>query len=328
MKIGYFLLSGLFLMFGNTLVQADSTTHGYCSPIVAGENNRITVTCSKPTIPRPALDSLEKRLEQYLQENFKLVSTAEDAQKLIFDLQQQVDNWAKRYHELAASNEGSLLKEPNNSLFKYAKIALENGDFENVAKLYQNSARDHEEQTKKIEILKKSIGVLQEKESQTIDLSARDRFNAGTAYELNFQPIVALKEYAKAYKHRPDNFNYAFQYAWLSQKQNQRRQAEDVYSKLIDSVRKTKPLDEEQLGKLTMLLNNLANLVADDTQRRAEAEEHYNEALTIRRKLAEDNPQVYLPDVAMTLNNLANLVGDDTQRRSETEEIYNEALEN
>ena len=38
-----------------------------------------------------------------------------------------------------------------------------------------------------------------------------------------------------------------------------------------------------------------------------EAEEAFAEALEIRRKLAEANPDAYLPYVASTLNNLANL---------------------
>ncbi|PSB23910.1 hypothetical protein C7B82_29470 [Stenomitos frigidus ULC18] len=39
----------------------------------------------------------------------------------------------------------------------------------------------------------------------------------------------------------------------------------------------------------------------------ATAQGSYEEALQIRRTLAESNPRTYLPDVAMTLNNLANL---------------------
>jgi len=39
-----------------------------------------------------------------------------------------------------------------------------------------------------------------------------------------------------------------------------------------------------------MTLNNLALLMADDTSRRGEAEQAYQEALTIRQTLAKDNP--------------------------------------
>jgi hypothetical protein len=48
----------------------------------------------------------------------------------------------------------------------------------------------------------------------------------------------------------------------------------------------------------------------------SEGEQAYQEAPTIRRQLAQANPQAYLPDVAMTLNNLGNLYRA-TQRLSE-----------
>ena len=56
-----------------------------------------------------------------------------------------------------------------------------------------------------------------------------------------------------------------------------------------------------------------------------EAEQAYGEALAIYRKLAETNPDAYLPDVAMTLNNLA-LLYSGTQRMREAEQAYGEAL--
>ena len=51
----------------------------------------------------------------------------------------------------------------------------------------------------------------------------------------------------------------------------------------------------------------------------------YEEALTIRRRLAEANPQTYLPDVAMTLNNLA-ILQADTNEFPAALEAYTEAL--
>ena len=57
-----------------------------------------------------------------------------------------------------------------------------------------------------------------------------------------------------------------------------------------------------------------------------EAETLYSEALSSYRQLANDNPTVYLPDVAGTLNNLGNLVAKDGQRREEAETLYREAL--
>ena len=58
----------------------------------------------------------------------------------------------------------------------------------------------------------------------------------------------------------------------------------------------------------------------------AEAEAYYNRALIIYRRLAQENPQAYEPDVATTLNNLA-ILYQNTQRFNESEKMYQEALE-
>ena len=56
-------------------------------------------------------------------------------------------------------------------------------------------------------------------------------------------------------------------------------------------------------------LNNLAILDGEQS-REEEASREYEEALTIRRELAQRNPEAYLPYVATTLNNLGNLYSE------------------
>jgi tetratricopeptide (TPR) repeat protein len=71
-----------------------------------------------------------------------------------------------------------------------------------------------------------------------------------------------------------------------------------------------------------MTLNNVAILYSV-TQRQAEAEGAYKEALAIRRDLAAQNPEAYRPDVAMTLHNVAYLYSA-TQRLAEAEGTFKE----
>jgi hypothetical protein len=61
------------------------------------------------------------------------------------------------------------------------------------------------------------------------------------------------------------------------------------------------------------------------TQRLGEAEKVLQEALGIRRKLAEDNPAAYLPDTSETLNDLGDFY-HDTQHQAEAEKVLQEAL--
>lgn len=61
-------------------------------------------------------------------------------------------------------------------------------------------------------------------------------------------------------------------------------------------------------------LNNLGNIFSELGDRGG-AREATQEALDIRRKLAEKHPEAFLPDVAMTLNNL----GEDLSELGDTE---------
>jgi len=71
-------------------------------------------------------------------------------------------------------------------------------------------------------------------------------------------------------------------------------------------------------------LNNLG-LLWHDKNEFEKAEKSFEEALNIRRKLAQANPQTYLPDVAGTLNNLG-LLRHDKNKFEKAEKPYQEAL--
>ena len=72
----------------------------------------------------------------------------------------------------------------------------------------------------------------------------------------------------------------------------------------------------------------MGNLPADYASSEAAvfaAEKAYQEALEIRRKLAQENPQTFLSDVGMTLNNLAVLQRAKNEF-DKAEKAYQEAL--
>jgi tetratricopeptide (TPR) repeat protein len=154
----------------------------------------------------------------------------------------------------------------------------------------------------------------QQTESAGVDY-ARELYTLGKIHELRFEWPQALEAYRQSWERGGDP-EYGFYYAWFAQKLNHFGEAGAVYEGLL-RVHK-EPTDR------AMTLNNLAILYSD-TQRMQEAERAYGEALAIRRKLAEANPDAYLPDVATTLNNFANLYRD-TQRMQEAERAYGEAL--
>ena len=57
-----------------------------------------------------------------------------------------------------------------------------------------------------------------------------------------------------------------------------------------------------------------------------EAEELYQEALKIRRNLAEENPEVYLPELQLVCDNLTALL-EKTGRREEADNLRREVAE-
>jgi len=94
-------------------------------------------------------------------------------------------------------------------------------------------------------------------------------------------------------------FNNLFEYAYFLQQHNQHNEAERYYQEAMK--RFGRELDAPTRAGT---LNNLGNLQRDKNEFE-DALKSYKEALEIRRKLAQSNPQSYLPDVAMTLINLS-----------------------
>ncbi len=142
-----------------------------------------------------------------------------------------------------------------------------------------------------------------------------DLYELGVIHELRFEWLQALEAFREAWDigHDPE---HRFKYAYFAQKLNRFNEAIGAYEGLLHIY--TEPVDR------AAALNNLAALYRA-TQRMKEAEQAYAEALATYRKLAEANPEAYLPNVATTLNNLANLYSD-TQRMKEAEQAYAEAL--
>ncbi|SHI83379.1 tetratricopeptide repeat protein [Pseudozobellia thermophila] len=113
-----------------------------------------------------------------------------------------------------------------------------------------------------------------------------------------------------------ENYNTTFNYAFFLQRHRQILQAEGVYEKALNHI-------SNEFQKST-ILNNLG-LLQHDKNEYGRAEKSFGEALVIRRKLAEGDSLVYLPQVLTTLNSLANLQRDKKEH-GKAEQSYNEAL--
>ena len=96
---------------------------------------------------------------------------------------------------------------------------------------------------------------------------------------------------------------------------------------LLDRFEKTM----DYFGQSLRAERNIENLFAyayflHHHNQYSQAQPLYEESLQIRRQLAQQNPQTYLPDVAMTLNNLASLYSAKNEF-SQAQPLYEDALQ-
>jgi tetratricopeptide (TPR) repeat protein len=143
----------------------------------------------------------------------------------------------------------------------------------------------------------------------------RELFELGTIHELRQEFPEALAAYRESWEQSSDT-EYGIKYAHFAAKLNHHAEAIRAYEALL--------LTYKDPSDRAYTLNNLGILYLG-TQRMKEAEQAYDEALAIYRKLAETNSDAFMPDVAITLNNIANLYSD-TQRMKEAEQVYAEVL--
>src|SRR3972149_6589339 len=94
------------------------------------------------------------------------------------------------------------------------------------------------------------------------------------------------------------HFDNLFEYACFLQQHKQHNEAERYYQEAMKRFG-----SELDAPTRATTLNNLG-LLQYRKNEFEDALKSYKEALEIRRKLAQSNPQTYLPDVAATLNNL------------------------
>jgi tetratricopeptide (TPR) repeat protein len=129
----------------------------------------------------------------------------------------------------------------------------------------------------------------------------------------------AQETYTVTLESAPDSFQANFAYANFSQNLRRYDQAARGYKKSLDLARRG--------GNQTDVASTLNNFgILDSAQNRMEeARQAYEEALKIRRQLAQQNPETYLADVATTLNNLGTLNGVQ-YRMEEAHQAFEEAL--
>ena len=102
------------------------------------------------------------------------------------------------------------------------------------------------------------------------------------------------------------NYNYVVCYAFFLQGQNKHEKAVFWYKVALNHIN-----NESQKGDI---LSKLA-IIQQARNEYTLAVSNINEAITIKRSLARENPKIYLPDLARDLNNFG-LIQEAKSKRS------------
>ncbi|MFM8332555.1 MAG: tetratricopeptide repeat protein [Candidatus Methylumidiphilus sp.] len=292
-------------------------------------------------IPPAALAALESHLAQQLR-------GSRSPGALLYSQRLDIADWERQYRRQSQNLAADLRHTPHDPMLQAARQAWAAGELEQAAQLLEQRLLD----------APPPAGTL---------LGA-GAYAVGVAYQLALKPLSALPYLLKARDQQTDSFAYGFAYAWALHKQNRRPDAEAAYrealrlaraeparpdhvaqvlvplanllgedsrrraeaeSLLREAVQRLRPLALEQpdaLPDLAVALDTLAAWLRDSRQPTA-AEGFFQDALKAYRRLAQDDPERYLPDVAAALNSLGFLLAEDSRRHGEAQAAYQEALQ-
>ncbi len=191
----------------------------------------------------------------------------------------EANGWKERYQDL----ETRLAAEGENRvLAQQARKLLEKGDLDAAARLFDR--------------------VIEQQNKELGDL-AENLFNRAQIASLQFRPTEALGFLAQAYKYKPDNPQYAHEYALVLLHEGRWDEAERVLVTQIQILQQ-KEATENSSEYLAKALNNLGTLQID-TLRFGDAVRSFSEAEGIYRRLVQFNRSKFLPYLAAALGNKA-----------------------
>jgi tetratricopeptide (TPR) repeat protein len=225
------------------LSQSTASTGGRCSPAITQTGGNVTITYQSNSCPE--LDaSTAAQVKAFLRKFPKTVDRLNELlDKKDVELKErakEVQDWIMKYSEL----EKQLAAQGDDSeLSRRAAALLRDNDLNGAGKLLDE--------------------IISRGESR-LDVLAQDFFNRGRVYELEFRTDQAVGQYQKAMQYRPENTQYAFDYAFALAVQNRHAEATVEYERLAAKFRKlAKDNPAAYLPNLALTLNNLGDLYRD-----------------------------------------------------------------
>jgi len=237
----------------------------------------------------------------------KRVKELEDTQQATAAALTKVQQERDQAKALAEKYSEELAKNPpgqNTELYQQAKRLFVEGKVEEAIQLLDEE----------------KLHQLDEEARKSVENAVQPRLLKAQLLTVQLRFKDAEKAFLQAIKIAPDSFDANFAYADFTQNLNDFKKAKAAYGRCSELARKTGNNDA-----LATTLNNLG--IVDSAQHRIEdARKEYEEALQIRRELAEKNGEAYLPDLAVIRNNLG-VLDHDQHRLDEARKEYKEVLQ-
>ena len=202
----------------------EQKTAGWCAPAVADIKGNVTINCQ----------GVDPKAQARLNELLDL----KDLQ--LTDRIKEAEDWARKYRELLERLESQA---DDSESAKRAESLIREGQFEEAGRLLD-------------EIIERGEAVVRR--------TARNHFNRGNLFQLQYQPVKALADLKRAYELDPTEYKYSFSYATLLLEQKQFSKSVPVF---LVSLERVRPLAEQNpaayLPDVAGTLNNLAALYSD-----------------------------------------------------------------
>lgn len=320
--------------------------------IIGNQNCQITIDTTG--LSSPIIRRLDELVKQWQAELEVRIQSERHLNSLITILQQQVDEWIERYKNLESEIIALKQTQPDYvSVLTQTEVFLNQGKFSEVTALLEPLKTKEDERTKqnaKVHFILGQAYQLDNKLLQALpELElAYHHDHQNIEYGIKYALLLHKQNQYKKSQFINEELIIFFNRLPRVQQEEQRFLLLAIRGHLAMIYTETQQHDKaEKLHKKNLLiyreliktndsvsnchncavtLNNFANLVQVDLNRRVEAEQYYQEALIIYQKLAETNPNVFLPYVAITLGNLTNIIKVDPTRCIEAEKNYQQVL--
>lgn len=211
--------------------------------------------------------------------------------------------------ERAAEELAKVKIGPTSNLYKQAMRFFLDGQIDQALKILDEERLHHD-----LDIAQQ----MKDEADHEIGQIAQSWVLKARLFTIQFKFDDAERAYREAIESAPNDFDVNFAFAYFSDELSRHTLAKQIYKHCFEIAQQNR-----NMAAIAQTLNGLGIVYRSQDQMQ-EARQAFEEALRIRRELAERIPSIFLPAVANTLNNLGILYSAQDQTE-EARQFFSEA---